>query len=156
MNELSAVIITCNEEDSIVRCLSSVAFAGEIVVVDSGSTDGTIDLASRYTERIFRRDWTGYASQKNFAIQQAGGRWILSVDADEEVHVAESDCPVHYTNAKVVLVGDSGVGFPEGLDWHNTGTLGMQLVITLTEQLDGEIELDRTDGTTFKITFPNT
>ncbi|MFC2172147.1 glycosyltransferase family 2 protein [Acidobacteriota bacterium] len=85
MNELSAVVITCNEEKNIDRCLGSLGFASEIVVVDSGSEDRTPDLASKYTDRVFRRDWEGYAAQKNFGIDQARGPWILWLDADEEI-----------------------------------------------------------------------
>lgn len=85
MAGLSAIIITFNEERNIERCLRSLAFADEIVVVDSGSEDKTREVASAYTDRIMTRPWTGYASQRNFAIEQARGSWVLWVDADEEI-----------------------------------------------------------------------
>ena len=82
---LSVVIITHNEEAKIRACLESVAWASEIIVVDSLSTDATVRICSEFTERIHIREWPGYASQKNFGIDQASGDWILILDADERV-----------------------------------------------------------------------
>lgn len=82
---LSACVICFNEESNIDRCLSSLAGVDEVVVVDSGSTDRTVEIARSYTSKVFYRNWTGYADQKNFAMSLAKGDWILSVDADEEV-----------------------------------------------------------------------
>lgn len=84
-SHLSAVIITKNEEKNIKRCLESLTFCDEIVVVDSGSTDSTCEIAQAYGARVFHQEWLGYAQQKNFANGQASGKWILSIDADEEV-----------------------------------------------------------------------
>jgi len=84
--EISAVVITRNEERNIGRCLESVLpIAREIVVVDSGSTDRTREIASRYTERVLTRGWLGFGAQKQFAADQARCPWVLSIDADEEV-----------------------------------------------------------------------
>lgn len=84
MPPLSAVIITCNEERNIGRCLASVApVAGEIVVVDSCSTDRTEAICIKAGARVFRRAWEGYSSAKNFGNAQAKGDLILSIDADE-------------------------------------------------------------------------
>jgi len=82
---LSAIIIARNEEKNIARAVESLAFADEIIVVDSGSTDNTVKQAQQAGARIFVRDWTGYGPQKNFGMQQARGDWVLFVDADEEV-----------------------------------------------------------------------
>lgn len=87
---LSVVIITCNEEANIGRALASVQTLvadgkGEIIVVDSGSTDRTVEIAKSYDAKIFIEDWKGYAAQKNSAIDKATGDWILSLDADEEL-----------------------------------------------------------------------
>ncbi len=82
---LSACVICLNEERNIARCLSSLELADEVIVVDSGSTDRTVEIASSYTDSVFHRDWTGYADQKNFAMSRASGQWVLSVDADEEI-----------------------------------------------------------------------
>lgn len=82
---LSVAIIACNEEANLARTLESVSFADEIVVVDSGSTDRTAEIARGFNARVIDHLWTGFASQKNFAISQCAGDWILSLDADEEI-----------------------------------------------------------------------
>ena len=87
---LSVVIITHNEEANIARTLESVKplvcdGKGEIIVVDSGSTDRTVEIAQSFGAKVFVEDWKGYAAQKNSAIDKASGDWILSLDADEEV-----------------------------------------------------------------------
>jgi glycosyltransferase involved in cell wall biosynthesis len=80
---LSVAIITLNEEANLARTLASVQFAHEIIVVDSGSTDRTLDIAASFKARLFLEPWRGFAAQKNFAIEQCTGTWILSLDADE-------------------------------------------------------------------------
>jgi glycosyltransferase involved in cell wall biosynthesis len=87
---LSVVIITHNEESNIGRTLASVQplvadGKGEIIVVDSGSTDRTVEIAKSFGAKVFIEDWKGYAGQKNSAIDKASGDWILSLDADEEI-----------------------------------------------------------------------
>ena len=85
---LSVAIITFNEEENIGRTLRSVeALADEIVVVDSGSTDRTLELARGFGSRvkIFVESWRGFAAQKNFSIARTSGDWVLSLDADEVV-----------------------------------------------------------------------
>ncbi|MBI4865328.1 MAG: glycosyltransferase family 2 protein [Candidatus Wallbacteria bacterium] len=81
--ELSVVIITFNEERNIARCLDSVAFAGERVVVDSASTDRTVELARERSARVVQQEWLGFGPQKNHAIGQATRGWVLVLDADE-------------------------------------------------------------------------
>ncbi|MFH1022325.1 MAG: glycosyltransferase family 2 protein [Planctomycetota bacterium] len=88
---VSACIITRNEADGIAACLESAAWADEIIVTDSGSTDGTPDICRRFTPDVLTRDWTGYADQKNFCLSKARGDWILSLDADERVTPALRD-----------------------------------------------------------------
>jgi glycosyltransferase involved in cell wall biosynthesis len=88
--KLSVVLITCNEETNLARTLESVRplvreGQGEIIVVDSGSTDRTVEIAKSYGARVFVEAWKGYAAQKNSAIEKATGDWILSLDADEEL-----------------------------------------------------------------------
>ena len=85
MPKLSVTVITKNESADIGAALESVAWADEIVVVDSQSTDDTAAIARRYTERVLVRDWPGYVDQKNFAAASARNDWILSLDADERV-----------------------------------------------------------------------
>jgi glycosyltransferase involved in cell wall biosynthesis len=82
---LSVVLITLDEAVNLPRTLESVRWAHEIVVVDSGSTDGTLELARKAGARVFEEPWKGFAGQKNSAIGHATGDWVLSLDADEEV-----------------------------------------------------------------------
>ncbi|MCB1154094.1 glycosyltransferase family 2 protein [bacterium] len=92
MRKLSVTIIAKNEADNLERCLTSVRFADEIVVLDSGSTDGSVEIARRFTERVVETDWPGHVKQKQRAVDAATHDWILSLDADEEVtpELAES------------------------------------------------------------------
>ncbi len=78
-------MICFNEEDTIERCLESLSFCDEIVVVDSGSTDRTLELCARYTDRVIEQEFLGYVKQKNFALEQATHDWVVSLDADEEL-----------------------------------------------------------------------
>jgi glycosyltransferase involved in cell wall biosynthesis len=80
---LSVAVITYNEQRNLERCLKSVAFADEIVVVDAGSTDRTRELAAAHGARVFDRRWAGYAEQKNAALERTSHPWVLSLDADE-------------------------------------------------------------------------
>ncbi len=80
---LSVAIITRNAAALLERCLASVAFAEEIVVVDSGSTDSTVELAARHGARVVRKEWLGFGAQKQFAVDAASHEWVLCVDADE-------------------------------------------------------------------------
>ncbi len=82
---LSVAIITQNEEKNLSRTLASVRWADEIVVVDSGSTDTTVAIARSFGAQVIERSWPGFAAQKNFALSQCSGSWILSLDADEEL-----------------------------------------------------------------------
>lgn len=82
-NKISVTIITGNEETNIRECLESVQWADEIIVVDSESTDETVEIAKQFTNKIFIRKWEGFASQKSFAMNQASNDWVLSLDADE-------------------------------------------------------------------------
>ena len=86
--KITATIITLNEERNIVRAIESLPCADEILVVDSGSTDRTIELAEKQGVRVIEAGWLGYAAQKNWAAQQASFDWILSLDADEAVSQA--------------------------------------------------------------------
>jgi glycosyltransferase involved in cell wall biosynthesis len=82
---LSVALIVKNEEENLPDCLKSVAFAGQIVVVDSGSDDGTIGIASDFGCDVFNEPWRGFGLQKQFAIEQCREPWILVLDADERI-----------------------------------------------------------------------
>ncbi|MGS2717398.1 glycosyltransferase family 2 protein [Eionea flava] len=82
---LSAIIITQNEEHNIKRCIESVAFCEEIIVVDSGSNDNTVNIATQLGARIIHQPWMGYGKQKQFAVEQSTHSWVLCLDADEVV-----------------------------------------------------------------------
>jgi glycosyltransferase involved in cell wall biosynthesis len=82
---LSVAIITLNEEANLTRTLASVQFADEIIVVDSGSTDRTADIAQSFHAKVFTEPWKGFAAQKNSAIDRCSSTWVLSIDADEEL-----------------------------------------------------------------------
>lgn len=82
---LSVIIITKNEAGHIGRCLESVAWADEIIVFDSGSSDDTVAICRRFTDKVFETDWPGFGMQKQRALDKAQGDWVLSVDADEVV-----------------------------------------------------------------------
>jgi glycosyltransferase involved in cell wall biosynthesis len=82
---LSAVLITRNASATLDACLESLAFADEIVVVDSGSSDATVEMAGRRGARVVQKEWLGFGRQKQFAVEQASHDWVLCLDADERV-----------------------------------------------------------------------
>jgi glycosyltransferase involved in cell wall biosynthesis len=86
--KISATIITLNEERNIARAIESLRCVDEILVVDSGSTDRTVEIASKLGARVLESGWPGYANQKNFAAAQSAHDWILSLDADESLSEA--------------------------------------------------------------------
>ncbi|MBS4029019.1 MAG: glycosyltransferase family 2 protein [Ignavibacteriales bacterium] len=85
MKTLSVIVITYNEEHNIEECLRTISWANEIVVVDSHSTDATVVLANKFTDKVFLVEGKGYAAAKNFALEKTSGEWILWLDADERV-----------------------------------------------------------------------
>lgn len=85
MSTLSTILITRNEQDNLERCLQSVFWSNEIVIIDSGSTDRTKEIGLSYKARFFHEDWKGYTAQKNSATEKATCEWIFSIDADEEL-----------------------------------------------------------------------
>jgi glycosyltransferase involved in cell wall biosynthesis len=89
--KLSVTVITRDEAANLAAALDSVAWADEIVVVDSGSTDDTVAIARRFTPRVVETNWPGYVAQKNRAAGEASHDWILSIDADERVTPALAD-----------------------------------------------------------------
>ena len=99
---LSVIVITRNEAANIAGCLASVAFADELIVVDQASTDATAELARRCGATVVNTpDWPGFGAQKNRALAQARGRWVLSLDADERV------TPALARSIRAVLAADA-------------------------------------------------
>jgi glycosyltransferase involved in cell wall biosynthesis len=91
MPRVSVAVVALNEEERLRACLESVLWADEVVVVDAGSSDKTVAIAREFTDRVLFRAWDGYGTQKNFALGQCQGDWILSLDADERVSEALRD-----------------------------------------------------------------
>lgn len=84
---LSAIILTKNEEQKIKKCIESLRFCDEIIIIDDDSSDKTLDIAAKFKNvKIFKKNLDGnFAAQRNFAIEKASGNWILFIDADEEI-----------------------------------------------------------------------
>ncbi len=85
MQSLSVILITKNEAANIRDCIQSISWADEIIVVDSGSTDGTVAIARQMGARVYEHDWPGFGPQKNRALDYADMDWVFSNDADERV-----------------------------------------------------------------------
>jgi glycosyltransferase involved in cell wall biosynthesis len=82
---LSAVLITRNAASVLEPCLDSLGFADEVLVVDSGSSDGTVQMAAKKGARVVQKEWLGFGRQKQYAVEQASHDWVLCIDADERV-----------------------------------------------------------------------
>lgn len=107
---LSVIVITLNEERNLRRCLESVRFADEIVVVDAGSTDATRDIACEFGAKVYHHKMGGFGAQKQFALEQATGDWILSLDADEWVPDALKGALMTFLQSPAASDGYDGYG----------------------------------------------
>jgi len=83
--KLSIVILTKNNQDTIEYAIKSSLFADEILIIDSGSTDKTLEIAKRYNVKIIHQEWLGYAKQKQFGVDMAKNDWVFVLDSDEEI-----------------------------------------------------------------------
>ena len=83
--KVSACVMTYSKEDLIEDCLESIKWADEIIVVDSYSTDKTLDICRKYTDKVYQRKWTGFRDQRNYTMSLASYEWILFVDIDERI-----------------------------------------------------------------------
>ena len=114
MNNISAVIITKNEENNIGQCIDALLWADEIVVVDAFSSDRTVEICKKYTKKIFTNDFIDFSSQKNYALSKSANDWILFVDADEKITpelreeisaLRADDCEGYYIPRKNMIFG---------------------------------------------------
>ncbi len=109
--KISVCITAGNEEPNIRRCLESALWADEIVVVDSFSTDRTVEICREYTDRVYQHEWLGYIGQKNLIKDLANGPWILFLDADEEISPGlHAEISAEFSNGKAAEF--AGYEFP--------------------------------------------
>ena len=107
-HHISAVIITKNAVDELAACLENVKFCDEILVVDSGSEDATVELATSLGARVIQTHWRGFGPQKHFAVEQATHEWVLCVEADERVSTQLANAVTNSVSS--APTGDSLVG----------------------------------------------
>lgn len=100
--KISACVMTMNEERNIRRCLESLTWCDEIVVLDSGSTDRTVEICREFTEQVHYHEWLGYVGQRNMLSKMANFEWVLFLDADEEVS--------HELKGEIIGLFESGDG----------------------------------------------
>jgi glycosyltransferase involved in cell wall biosynthesis len=129
MAKLSVIIITYNEEQNIERCLQSVRWANEVIVVDSFSTDRTVKIAQKYADKVISNQYNGEVKQRECGFASASGDWLLWIDADEEVSdelkadilnaiASDQPCDGYYVARKACVLGkwiEHGGWFP---DWQ--------------------------------------
>jgi len=154
---LSGVILTKNEEGNIEKCINSLIFCEEILVIDDFSTDKTVEIAKKLGVKIIRRDLNGdFSSQRNFGLEKARGKWVLFIDADEIV-------PINLKNEIIQLTGDpllkySGFYFKrQDYIWNKLlgyGEVGNRKIIRLVKKGKGKWkrkvhEYFEADGLTF-------
>lgn len=101
---LSAVLITRNAAEQLEACLASLSFCAEIVVVDSGSSDRTREIAKSFGARVVEKEWLGFGRQKQFAVDQAIHDWVLCIDADERVSSQLATCITHAVEVPIAPV----------------------------------------------------
>lgn len=165
---LSVIIITKNEAHNIQDCLKSVEWADEIVVVDSGSTDNTVDLCRKYTDKILVTDWPGYGAQKQRALAMATGEWVLSLDADERVtpELKESILAIipntSYDAFEVFFESEYCGKLIRFGDWWNDRqavlfrrTKGQFVSLLVHERIDIQGRIGKLKGKIRHIAFPN-
>ena len=110
--KISACLITLNEERNLVRCFKSIApLVDEIVVVDSGSTDRTLEIARDFRAQVISQPWLGYVGQKNLALSRAAHPWVLSIDADEEISPELADAILRLKEDPATVRPDSPNGY---------------------------------------------
>ena len=109
---ISACVMTKNEEKNIRRCLESLTWCDEIVVLDSGSTDRTVEICREYTDQVHYHEWVGYIGQRNLLRKYANFDWVLFLDADEEVSAQLRDQVLAIFEDGTLLESHRGFKFP--------------------------------------------
>ncbi len=174
MQTLSVIIITKNEAHRIERCLASVAWADEIIVLDSGSTDGTVDVCRGYSPKVkvWETDWPGYGIQKQRALEKATKDWVLSLDADEQVMPALAkeikDCLLQPLSSiayhgfeikRCTKYGNRLLRFGAGFREHRLVLFkrdkGHVLPLVVHERIEVEGPIGRLKGVIVHESFPN-
>lgn len=163
MTTLSAVTITKNEEAHVARALRSVRkISHDVIVVDSESTDRTVQIAKEFTDRVFVRPWPGYGPQKNFALEQAACDWVLFVDADEEVSPelaeelrAKLETLPHHINIGFVKIVTEFLGRPLPHLWGTNPRLLRRSHAQWQDRAVHE-QVTRPDGSVVRLGDPDT
>ncbi len=168
MSSLSVIIITKNEAHNIEDCLQSVAWADEIVVIDSGSNDNTLDICKKYTDKVFVRDWPGYGVQKQRALEMATSEWVLSIDADERVspelknEILQVITDVHYDGYEIYFKSEYCGKMIRFGDWWNDKqavlfrrTKAKFVSALVHEGIDIEGRIGKLKGKIYHLAFPN-
>ena len=112
MPSISAIVITRNEERHLQACLESLRWADEIIVLDSFSTDRTLEIARRFTDKVYQREFVNFPTQRNAAIELAGGDWVFFLDADERVTPVLADEIRSAVSSAVLQQKDAGYWVP--------------------------------------------
>lgn len=128
---LSVIIITKNNVETIETCLRSIAFADEIIVLDSGSTDQTREICRQYTHHVYETNWPGFGPQKNRALGKATGDWVFSIDSDEWI-----GDELRYEIVKTIAENETGVFSVKRCNrycgyWIRHGDVGRDRVVRL-------------------------
>jgi hypothetical protein len=117
MTKISSVIICKNEERNIEACLKSIDWVDEIILVDAESTDKTVAIAKKYTDKIFIRKWEGFSKQRQFGLEQCSGKWIFPIDADERCTVELKQEILEKINS--TQINESGFKIPRKSFYRN-------------------------------------
>lgn len=168
MSSLSVIIITKNEAHNIEACLQSVAWADEIVVIDSGSQDDTVEICKKYTDKVFVRDWPGYGVQKQRALDMATKEWVLSIDADERVtpelkeEILKAIDSSHYDGYEIYFQSEYCGRMIRFGDWWNDRqavlfrrTKAKFVTSLVHESIDIQGRIGKLKGKIYHLAFPN-
>jgi len=139
-NSISAIIITYNEQENIRACLETVKWADEVIVVDSFSTDKTVEICKEYTHKIIQKTFEGFGPQKQFALEQATSDWVFSIDADERVSRELAEEILSHRNS----LDKDGYFVPRESFWLGKklrfGGCGKEMIVRLCRKQKGKFQ----------------